>query len=73
MGEAMTLKALRAIHGGMTQAQAAEALGMSQSVYNAVEQALDNGETLEKIGDLFGVRISLTIKANGHANTAAVN
>lgn len=68
MGEKMTLKILRAIHGGMTQAQAAEAVGLPQSAYNAIEQALDSEETLAKIGALFGVKIDLQIETNGRAD-----
>lgn len=57
----LTLKALRAMSGRMTQEEVADKLGVTQSQYNAFERVLDNEELLERIGDTFGVKIEVTI------------
>lgn len=57
----LTLKALRSMCGNLTQGEAAEKIGVTQSQYNAFERVLDNEELLERIGDTFGVKIEVTI------------
>lgn len=56
-----TLKGLRADRGGLTQAEAAKALDMSPSAYNAVEQMLDDKRKLARLGKLYGVKIAVQI------------
>lgn len=56
-----TLKGIRADLGKLTQTDAAEKLGMKLSVYNAIEQFVDDPSIAEAIGKLYGVKIEVNI------------
>lgn len=60
-GYRRTLRGIRADHGGMSQSDAAKKLGMHLSVYNAIEQFVDDPSAADAIGKLFGVKIEVTI------------
>lgn len=55
-----TLKGLRA-DKRLSQADVAQAVGLTYTAYNGIEQAIDNKETLEKIGEMLGAKIVVKV------------
>lgn len=56
-----TLKGIRADRGGLSQTAVAKELSMNQSVYNAIEQFVDDPSIADAIGKLYGVNIKIII------------
>ena len=61
MTKRKTLKGCRADWGNMTQAQAAEKLGLNTPTYNGMEQLIDNPAIAAEIGKLFDVKIKIEV------------
>lgn len=59
-----TLKGYRA-DAGLHQSEVAQKLGIRQSQYSVVERVLDDAEMRNKLGDVFGVKIDVTITKAG--------
>lgn len=56
-----TLKGLRADAGGITQAQAAEKIGIQTPTYNAIEQVIDDPTIAKKLEKFYGVKINIEV------------